>query len=151
MSILERLRANSSYQPGPLETPCLVWNGHRSRTGYGIMACGRRGPRRVHRISWIEQRGPIPAETPCVLHRCDNPPCWEIGHLWLGTQADNMADMVAKGRLVAHNAAKTHCPAGHPYVAENLVRGTGPRHRRCKTCAREGERRRSAARRGVVV
>lgn len=51
----------------------------------------------VHRLTWINTNGPIPKGM-CVLHTCDNPPCVNLDHLFLGTQADNIADMVAKGR-----------------------------------------------------
>lgn len=52
---------------------------------------------RAHRAEWDEKRGPIP-DGLNVLHRCDNKPCKEINHLFLGTQKDNMQDMVSKGR-----------------------------------------------------
>jgi HNH endonuclease len=51
----------------------------------------------AHRATWEVERGPIP-EGLDVLHRCDNPPCRNIEHLFLGTSADNVADMDAKGR-----------------------------------------------------
>jgi HNH endonuclease len=46
---------------------------------------------------WEQVNGPIP-EGMVVMHLCDNPPCYRYDHLRLGTNADNMADMVAKGR-----------------------------------------------------
>jgi hypothetical protein len=52
---------------------------------------------KAHRVAWTLANGPIPAGMH-VLHTCDNPPCCNPGHLWLGTQADNMADMARKGR-----------------------------------------------------
>jgi hypothetical protein len=51
----------------------------------------------VHRVAWKEWIGPIP-DGLCVLHRCDNPPCFNPDHLFLGTKTDNHEDMVRKGR-----------------------------------------------------
>lgn len=52
----------------------------------------------THRIAWELSRGPIP-EKMLVLHSCDNPPCCRPDHLFLGTNADNTHDAIAKGRL----------------------------------------------------
>lgn len=78
---------------------CREWTGQRSRDGYGRILIGGKDGRLqlVHRLSWQIHRGPIPPGLQ-VLHRCDNPPCWRVEHLFLGTHADNMADMAAKGR-----------------------------------------------------
>lgn len=102
-SVRERLLAKSKQ-----DGECLVWTGHCHRNGHGqSWYCGK--PIGTHRLAWEIFNGPIPTGLQ-VLHSCDNPPCWNIKHLFLGTQADNMADMVAKGRQATgdRNGARLH-------------------------------------------
>jgi len=77
---------------------CWPWLGYRkTRGGYGQV---RRDHRTypAHVFAWVLVNGPLPADKPCGLHRCDNPPCCNPTHIFPGTNADNSADMVAKGR-----------------------------------------------------
>jgi hypothetical protein len=75
---------------------CWPWTG-KTIHGYGFIS---RNHRHVgtHRVAWELTNGPIP-DGLWVLHRCDNPPCCNPAHLWLGTVADNMADAAIKERL----------------------------------------------------
>lgn len=75
---------------------CIEWPGHRNRHGYGIITRHER-EYFAHRIEWMNHHGTIP-DGLCVCHRCDNPPCVNIEHLWLGTLADNNRDKLEKGR-----------------------------------------------------
>lgn len=76
---------------------CWEWQGWRRSDGYG--ECKKNGKRhiRAHRVAWEFINGPIP-DGLNVLHKCDNPPCCNPAHLFLGTHFDNMADMTQKGR-----------------------------------------------------
>ena len=75
-----------------MSTPCVIWAGYLDRHGYG-----RIGTKRAHRVAYENAKGPIPTGM-LVRHRCDNPPCVNPDHLEVGTRADNMADMKARGR-----------------------------------------------------
>lgn len=78
---------------------CLEWQGNLDRKGYGRLSSGgRRGKLlAAHRIAYEHYVGAIPRGIQ-VLHRCDNPKCICVAHLFLGTHADNMRDRQVKGR-----------------------------------------------------
>src|SRR3990172_10554443 len=77
---------------------CWEWRGTRLPRGYGqVRIPGRISPMLVHRRVWELIHGPIPIGM-CVLHQCDNPPCFNPRHLRLGTIADNNHEMRLKSR-----------------------------------------------------
>lgn len=82
---------------------CLIWRGAINSNGYGKLtpaASAQVGEQLASRAAWLLKNGPIP-EGLHVCHTCDNPPCINADHLFVGTQADNNADREAKGRGVA--------------------------------------------------
>lgn len=85
---------------------CWVWTAATNGVGYGKMSLGlAQGDAYrligAHRASWMIFRGCIPAGQ-LVLHHCDNPPCVNPDHLFLGGKSENAIDMVRKNR---HKAA----------------------------------------------
>jgi hypothetical protein len=122
--------------------PCLVLEGSRHRDGYvWRWDSERKKDVLAHRFAWEQEHGSIPKGM-YVCHHCDNPPCSEITHLFLGTQYDNMRDCWAKGRgggSPIQKRAQTHCTHGHEFTPENtVVRPNGTRN--CRTCKNERRR-----------
>lgn len=76
---------------------CWEWSGYREDFGYGLLAVGRGRPERASRAAYAAWVGTIPAGG-VVCHRCDNPPCINPAHLFLGDRATNNGDMKAKKR-----------------------------------------------------
>lgn len=94
MSDRDRFEAKVDRSAGP--DGCHLWTRGQTHNGYGRFSVGSRTVR-AHRYAYEAIHGPIPAGLE-ILHACDTPLCVNDRHLSVGTQADNNADAVAKGR-----------------------------------------------------
>lgn len=84
------------YTKCAFDDACWLWLGCRSQN-YGMFGLYKRGMWKAHIVAYALARGIVPKKT-CVLHTCDNPPCVNPAHLFLGTVQDNNRDRHSKGR-----------------------------------------------------
>jgi hypothetical protein len=82
---------------------CWLWKFGRTTAGYGFKRINKKFYY-AHRLSWELKNGPIPKGL-FVCHKCDNPPCANPDHLFVGTCKENVWDALKKGRL--HKQAET--------------------------------------------
>ena len=106
MTLQERFWSKVDKSAGP--DGCWPWTAGMFPSRYGVF----RAPglsQRAHRVAWVLVYGEIPKGA-CVLHRCDNPPCCNPAHLWIGSHQDNVADKVRKGRQAKgdRNGSRLH-------------------------------------------
>lgn len=116
----QRFHSRINYTNNPDE--CWEWTGNKKRK-YGSLWIGRKKNSKgkntlTHRIAWELANGDIP-DGMKVLHKCDNPPCCNPKHLFIGTQLDNIKDRDEKGRQVAPKGEENgNCKLSDDQVAE---------------------------------
>lgn len=121
---------------------CWNWAGAVTSHGYGRMSY-RNHIYRVHRLAAHLWLGLDLADSEVkVCHTCDNPPCFNPEHLYLGTQKTNVEDMVARGRAYPGPPKWDSCARGHALTPDNLV---GAKRPHCRTCNNDWWRKRRKA------
>ena len=147
-----RLRTTGTINPGPQvrgtleerfwrqvevkgEDECWNWKAKSKIKGYGVIGRGGRLAPKVlaHRLSWELANGPVPENKDehhgnVIMHKCDNRLCVNPNHLTLGTQAENVRDMLTKGRGVNNPpiGSKHHATTINEGEAAKLYTMNGP-------------------------
>lgn len=105
---------------------CWIWTGSKNNKGYGYFGLKESNGwvnRLAHRVSYSHFKDDCSGMF--VYHKCDVPACCNPDHLFLGTQKENMADMLSKGR----SRSPTHCKRGHEFRE-----GSYQLYRGCRFC-----------------
>jgi hypothetical protein len=123
---------------------CWIWKGWLNHHGYGMFDVAKGVKKFAHRIAYEICVGPIPEGMTIdhVREKCSSRACTNPEHLRVVTRGENV---LAGDTLAAANAAKTHCPQGHPLSGGNLY--VCPKGKRgCRICRNEASRRSQARR-----
>jgi len=110
---------------------CWNWKASKNK-GYGACYIRGGGLYPAPRVSYFFNHGNLP-DNMFVCHKCDNPPCVNPAHLFLGNHKDNAHDALRKGRFTGQS--KRFCKHGHEFTPDNIyVRPSRPNQRRCIAC-----------------
>jgi hypothetical protein len=127
---LQKIASRSRRIP---ETGCIEWQAHVGQNGYGQMTY-QGAPNYVHRIVYAATHGIKLRREDVICHRCDNPKCCNIDHLFLGDHAANVRDMFQKGRDAASRGT-SNIPVGEK---AHLAKITDAQEREIRAMLRGG-------------
>jgi hypothetical protein len=133
--VMDRLWAKTIIDP---DSGCRIWCGALVSNGYGAIRDGDGRMALVHRVGYEREVGEIPDGLD-LDHLCRTRACWNPTHLEPVTRQINLLRGVG---FPAQQAAKTHCPHGHPYDDQNTRIKCGKRE--CRACERRRDRERRA-------
>ena len=122
-------------------TGCWLWKDAVDHDGYGVITVDRRQLRANRFVAHLYFGFDLNSNL-LICHKCDNPPCVNPEHLFVGTPSDNMQDSVRKGRNFC--ASKIMCKRGHDLNKDNVLLYKNTRY--CRVCRRIRERGRSQRR-----
>lgn len=114
---------------------CWEWNAAINNMGYGVFGLQLDGCNKIkyaHRVAWFLTFGNWPDKNLC--HKCDNPKCVRVSHMFEGTQLENMQDCKQKGRNYIRVVST--CKRGHSL--DNAYMNQGRKH--CRICRRDWKR-----------
>lgn len=131
----ERLLSKSHLEDRGYSSLCRIWEGRKRPSGYGLIGSKSR---HVHRFAYELLVGPIP-DGLYVLHKCDQPACFNPEHLYVGDHEQNMQDKVDRHRGRGGNNDKSQCKRGHLFDEANTYRLPNG-HRSCRSCRAEASR-----------
>lgn len=115
------------------ENDCWIWTGTLDANGYGVYSA-KRVLYKAHRVSYFLHHKSIDKNLMCC-HSCDNPPCVNPNHLWLGTQGENSLDRHKKGRTRTGHLRGQDNPGAK--LTENDVRFIRKNHNHCEFSTRK--------------
>lgn len=121
---------------------CWLWQASKRNQGYGAFVwtddSGKTIHGRAHRFSWELANGPIPGDL-CALHKCDAPACVNPAHMFIGTKADNNADMVKGRRRVGGSKTSVDACKYQRGESHHSAKMTADKVRRIRTLRGSGQ------------